>query len=691
MKVSRRVIASIGYLVLATMPSVLIAEPNHSALKFEQVADKAGIGYERVRSNRDRIMDEFKARSVIPASDMVNGVLKPRGTPGVVIFDADGDGDEDIYVTNGPGMANSLYLNQLKESGHLSFIDKGLDSGLGVTDQDSAGACYGDIDNDGDEDILVLGTCEESRLFENQGDGTFMDITFKTEFASAKSCTSGCSMGDIDNDGLLDVVVANTYSDWTNWLPFFGTWDRNEHNRVYKNMGDNVFSDISETSGIENIVGFRSSNGYVPELDGNATLTWAIALVDYDLDGDLDIFHADDQASPQDSGSGFVDRGFIRIFENDGTGHFTDVTVSKGTDVVGRWMGFGFGDLNCDGSMDFFATSTGDYWPFDPVRKFSSRWFLGNSNGVFSDTAYGDTWIPSAFGWGAGLIDYDNDADQDVVYHGSMDAVFSIDATNPGVFLKNKNCTAEMEIDTSVRSITDHQRRNVQGMAVGDLNNDGFSDVVSVSSKNAPEYLQLVSYGRSLNSPLDSAGFFSSYTQNENGDFMWTGNEYLNGDLSVEVNNAANRNNWIKVKLVGAKGIVDKGIVNRDGIGAIVFSETSYGKRTMKPVVGGGGTYLSQDSLYTMFGLGKSHKVDLEVLWPGGARNRIYNVNANQTLTLPEVPCSYDGQWSSYKEYSHCVKVSLDQLEQEGVIKRSDSKMLYKSARRAYSEHNYRH
>ena len=120
------------------------------------------------------------------------------------------------------------------------------------------------------------------------------------------------------------------------------------------NQGGLRFRDASVSSGIRNLTGFQ------PPRDGAATITWALALVDYDQDGDLDLLQADDQGGllPPEGPS----RGLIQVLNNDGTGRFTAVTDRVGTDLPGTsWMGLAFADFDCDGHMDFFATNMGDY------------------------------------------------------------------------------------------------------------------------------------------------------------------------------------------------------------------------------------------------------------------------------------------------------------------------------------------
>src|SRR5690606_32251700 len=126
---------------------------------------------------------------------------------------------------------------------------------------------------------------------------------------------------------------------------------------------------------------------------GDATITWASAMVDYDQDGDLDIILADDQGAFNPGIFAGLDRGLVQIFKNDGTGKFTNVTAQSGdTMLASSWMGLSFGDLNSDGHLDMFSTSVGDYLVQQygiptPPGYSTSRWFLGGPDGKFRASA----------------------------------------------------------------------------------------------------------------------------------------------------------------------------------------------------------------------------------------------------------------------------------------------------------------
>ncbi|MCB1035140.1 MAG: VCBS repeat-containing protein, partial [Acidobacteria bacterium] len=408
--------------------------------RFTNAADSAGITYQNPPTGRIAEREEIIANLPTPVAEFLSEVrpnyaMNPFGAPGVALLDFDGDGDLDIYATNGPGAANSLYSNQLRESGVLSFHDVAVASGTDATAQDSSGVCYGDIDNDGDPDLYVLGLGEENLLLRNEGDGTFTDITAASGTAGGQRHPTSCSFGDIDNDGLLDLLVGNTFDDWNHRLATVTveTYPGLEHNQLFHNLGGGTFADVSAAAGIENV-----SNMSGPGLSG-AAHTWALSLVDFDQDGDVDIISADNQGAAATQPS--ERRGWNRLFENDGTGHFTDVTEAVGLDVEGSWMGLTFGDYNCDGSLDFFSTNVGDYE--GPGRH--STLFLGSEGGSFATAGPPEA---NVFGWGASSLDYDNDGDQDVIYHGGLDFLNLLFLVNPGVLYTNEGeCSGVLRYD----------------------------------------------------------------------------------------------------------------------------------------------------------------------------------------------------------------------------------------------------
>src|SRR6476660_9623749 len=122
--------------------------------------DGAGIQYRRLQSpGRRYVLDRMQSQLLPTTTTAANYDArtpnKPHGAPGIAVFDYDNDGDMDIYVTNGPGGANSLYQNQWKQTGKVTFIDVAAAAGVTATAQDSSAVCYGDLDNDGFDDLYV--------------------------------------------------------------------------------------------------------------------------------------------------------------------------------------------------------------------------------------------------------------------------------------------------------------------------------------------------------------------------------------------------------------------------------------------------------------------------------------------------------------------------------------------------------
>ena len=199
-----------------------------------------------------------------------------------------------------------------------------------------------------------------------------------------------------------------------------------------------------------------------------------------------------------------IDRGFIHVLLNDGTAHFTDHPIILNAFATGAWMGLSFGDLNCDGALDLFGSNFGDYAvgsirgmpQIRPLGVEASRWFLGNGDGTFTDPGVGGV-VATPFAWGTAIFDYDNDCDLDILSHGGLDVATTVVADNPGAIHQNQSCMASFVVDDSaipddptcvdlggqpIPNCTEHIRRNVRGAAVGDLDHNGFVDIVTIAS-----------------------------------------------------------------------------------------------------------------------------------------------------------------------------------------------------------------
>jgi hypothetical protein len=266
-----------------------------------------------------------------------------------------------------------------------------------------------------------------------------------------------------------------------------------------------------------------------------------------------------------------------------------------------------------------------------------------------------------------------------------MDLMTVISAENPGQVWQNQGCTASFAFDFAART-RDHRRRIVEGVASGDLNNDGWTDIVTGSGQNIDDsefYLQWAGILSPLyGSLLDPITRFRGVWIGGGGVQTFLHPPRLQGDLAVEINSGGNGNRSVSVSVVGSKGTLNDGDVNRSGIGAVLRFTPNGGPTSTRPVVGGS-SYGSQDSLTTVFGLGTASRGTLDVLWPGGTRNRLHNVQRNERLTLPEIPCSIDTD-ESLKKYTQCVAKALDRLEDEDVIDRRLQIRLLASAILAY-------
>src|SRR6266545_413475 len=652
----------------AFVPLVASAAP----ITYTDIAStpSSGITYRRIRSVTDASFDAIKLKPFMSLLELNSAPEKSEGAPGVALLDYDNDGDLDIYVTNGPGRANSLYQNRFAQTGTLSFVDVATAAGVDATDQDSTGVCFGDIDNDGDEDLMVLGRMEPDRLFQNNGNGTFTNVTSTAGVGGGARGHTGCTMGDINNDGLLDIAVGNTF-DWSSKQAIFNNlFGYGHQNELYLNKGGNLFQDVSITSGIQVLEN-------VPQ--GNGTISWGVVMVDYDQDGFTDLIHGDDQGAMPPITFAGVNRGLIQIFHNDGTAHFNNVTKYAGlANHASAWMGFSFGDMNSDGKMDMFVPSVGDYLVQEmgipvPPGFFTSKLFLGADGGTFTDPTGQGPGNPisnnppatvTPFGWVNQMFDYDNNGTTDIAFYGALDGAVFITVDNPGIVMSGDGAGHTTWDRNATASSADMvQRQIVQGMAVGDLNNDGFSDMVHVSSAYFPATkLPLIGMQQHWGSPFDAvAAKLPTFTNIGPLEWEWTGVQSDEGLLGVQLNSANNGNKWVKVRTKGSKGLATGGKVNRDGIGAIVKFTPDNGKQVMSPVLGGS-SYASEHSLTQGFGLGAQTQGTVDIMWPGKVNNRLYAVQAGETIVYPEIPCDFKGTWSSIKTYTKCVDTALTEL-----------------------------
>lgn len=654
---------------------------------FENVSSSVGVTWERAPSPaRLAVLQAHIAASPFPnsqqATRQANSPQKQHGAPGLALFDYDNDSDLDIYVPNGPGANNALLQNQFAQSGKMTFVDVGVAAGVAAKNQDSNGVCAGDTDNDGDQDLYVVAAGFRNVFFRNNGNGTFSNATQAAKLEGYGRNASGCAMGDVNGDGLLDIVVGNTYDDWLQRKEvFFGLgYTALQPNELYLNKGNNAFQDVSATSGILNLIAGP------PSIYFGGSYTWAISMVDYDQDGDTDIAWADTQGAPPADKS--QERSAIRLFENDGTGFFTDVTHAAGLAIWGSWMGLSFGDFNCDSSMDFFGTNFGRF--VGGVVQ-NSRWLLGSPNGTFTDPQVGDL-QGTPFGWGTTVLDYDNDGDHDIAFFGDDDAFFFSIADNPGTILQNPGCSAKFTWDKAAMK-TDHRLRQVQGAVSGDLNNDGFEDLVTVATyRFTPDvnFRPLTQISGATGSPFDEvARFQNQFTGRITPGFTtYLNTQIFNGDLAIDLNSGGNGNKSVNFELVGSRGLVSgknaAGKSNRDGVGAVVYFTPAGGKQELQPVTAGS-SYNSVDSMIAHFGIGTTATGVAEVLWQGGSRNRLYDVKAGEKLVLPEIPCNFTGN-STRSAYRKCVKDSTNQLVKKGVVTQSHASRLEASALRAYDD-----
>jgi hypothetical protein len=561
-----------------TAPPTVTAPPSASAAR--------GVAF--VDATAASGLDRFRHVSGGAAKDYI---VEATGS-GVALVDYDDDGWLDVYLVNGstfPALraaAKAPAAAIFRNNRDGTFTDVTSAAGL-ENGRWGQGVCAGDFDDDGREDLFVT-NFGRSRLYRNRGDGTFADVA-EAAGVAVDGWSTGCAFGDYDGDGRLDLFVAGyvkldperlppapphgsvppgdapsaspppaekrgmgaAYSAGAPYCEYRGQpvmcgprGLKGEGDHLFHNEGGGRFTDASARAGVADAAGLYG---------------FGVALFDYDDDGRLDLFVANDSTPNY-------------LYRNRGDGTFQDLSYASGAalDEAGReqaHMGVAVGDYDNDGRDDLHITNFADDY---------NVLYHNDGKGLFSDVSYlAGVARPSIpfLGWGDAFLDYDNDGWLDLmVGNGHVYPIadqFDWNTSYRQRALLFRNLQGKfVEVAGSAGAGLTVPRAS-RGLAAGDLDNDGDIDVVLNNLDEAPTLLR--------NDGGSQAG------------------------------------HWLAVRLVGDPGKR----CPRDAIGSVVFC-TAGGLRR-RGEVASGRSQISQSDLRVHFGLGAATRVErLEVRWANG-------------------------------------------------------------------------
>jgi hypothetical protein len=305
----------------------------------------------------------------------------------IIQADYDNNGCTDILVLRG-GWEDGRRKSLLRNNCDGTFTDVTRQSGRAAPAYASQSAVWADIDNDGKLDLFVANENAPAQLFLNKGDGTFVDIAHSAG-VDRTAYSKAVVAGDVDNDGYIDFYVTNV----------------SDGNFLYHNNGDRTFTEVAVSAGVQQPF--------------NSFAAW---FFDYNNDGLLDIFANSLQLSVDEVARGYAGlprRGeTMKLYKNLGNGKFKDVTVEAGLDRVLMVMGSNFGDIDNDGFLDMYLGSGNPpYTSLIPNVLFRNK---GGASFVDVTAASGTGVLPKGHGVAFGDLDNDGDEDLFVVIGGAL-------------------------------------------------------------------------------------------------------------------------------------------------------------------------------------------------------------------------------------------------------------------------------